>query len=363
MILRSWKYAGTAAVFLVVGLAAARAGEPAPQRGTPIIFSEPKSDTVSSNLNQLDLKASSFKGLESDLKKPFEIFEWGQSSGAFRPPGAPIAPPITPANNRRLKEILDKRAEMMLFGPDKSDSDLTGDDPFKPSEEDGMEAASRKLKTPLDRYYDRLDRERSAMTNQVRNADALGDKKDSTSKDWFGGAFPDKPFGGDLKTSVNSLGRPATNAAASSGFFSDQLKPKTFEELLDGPPKNLAERDSSAKETRLDEFINLLDRTSYAPNGNNYSPGLPVTGTTQRPTPASPWSTWSSPSSPSSALSPSSVPSPHDSFAVRAGLVGALPQLQSLPSIATTPNLNPPPPPVLQPKPPVSTFSIPKRQF
>ena len=63
---------------LVGGRMVAHPEEPARQRGAPIIFSEPKSDTVSTNLNQLDLKASPFKDLESDLKKPFQIFDSGR---------------------------------------------------------------------------------------------------------------------------------------------------------------------------------------------------------------------------------------------------------------------------------------------
>jgi hypothetical protein len=344
-------------MFFVVGLVVAHGQEPARQRGTPIIFSEPKSDTVSSNLNQLDLKTSPFKGLESDLKKPFEIFDSGRSIGSFRPPSGLITPPATPANNRRIKDLIDKRAEMMLPGPDSGDPDLTGDDPFKPSE-DTVDATGRKLKTPLDRYYNRLDRERAAFTNQVRNTDLFGKNKDTDGKDQFSRPFSDKSFGGDLKASGSSSGQLSNNATASSGFFSDQRKPKTFEELLDLPrPNEPTERSSGLKETRLDEFKRLLDRPAFTPSTNSYSPGLPVAGAELRPVPASPWPTWSS--------SPAPV-NPRDSFTSQAGLglVGAPYQLQNLPSLAaTTPSLNPTPPPVLKPKQPTTSFSIPKRQF
>ena len=354
MKLRFWNHASLAAMFLVGGLAVAYTEEPARQRGTPIIFSEPKSDTVSSNLNQLDSKTSPFKGLESDLKKPFEIFDSGRSSGSFRPPSSRIAPSAAPANNRRIKELIDKRAEMMLLGSDSGDPDLAGDDPFRTSE-DTLDATGRKLKTPLDRYYNRLDRERAAFTNEVRNTDLFGNNKDPDGKDQLGRSFPDKPFGGDLKASVSSLGRLSTNAAANSGFFSDPRKPKTFDDLLDGQPNNLAERSSGIKETRLDEFKRLLDRPTYAPTTNLYSPSLPLVGAVLRPAPASPWPVWSS------SLAPAN---PRESFTSRAGLIGAPPELQNLPSFAvTTPSLSPLPPAVAQPKTPTSTFSIPKRQF
>lgn len=360
MKLRFWNHAGLAAIFLVIGFVLASAEEPVRQRGTPIIFSEPKSDMVSSNLNQLDLKVSPFKGLESNLKKPFEIFDSGRFMGNFRPSSGRIAPPTAPANNQRLQELIDKRAEMMLPGPESGDPDLTADDLFKTAE-DPLDATGRKPKTPLDRYYNRLDRERAAFTNQMRNTDLFGNNQDSDSEDQFGRRLPDKLFGGDLKASASSLGRMSNNAVERGGFFSDRLKPQTFDDLLDGPRLNApSERRSVVKETRLDEFKRLLDRPAYTSSRTDYSsPGLPVAATALRPATAAPLPTWSSPwSSPS-------VPANHrDSFTSRAGLVGALPQLQSLPSLATTPpSLNLTPPPVLRATQPASSFSIPKRQF
>ena len=349
MNLRSWNYTGLAAMFLIAGLAPARGDEPVRQRGTPIIFSEPKSDTVSSNLNQLDVKASPFKGLESDLKKPFEIFDSSRSIGSFRPPAGPMAPSAASASNRRIKELIDKRAEMMLRGSDGGDPDLAGDDLFKKSDGDG-----RKPKTPLDRYYNWLDRERAAMTNQVPGRDLFGKTKERGDKEQIGRPATESQFDSDLKGSLRSLGRMSNNVVERGGFFPDNLKPKTLDDLLEVHPNEPSERSSSVKESRLDEFKRLLDRPAYTAGTNFYSPGLPVAGIAVRPVPASPWPTWSAPSAPAN---------PRDSFTSRAGLVGTPPELQSLPSlVATTPSLNPAPP-VLQPKLPPSSFSIPKRQF
>ncbi len=354
MKLRFRNYAGLAAIFLAGGLALAHTEEPARQRGTPIIFSEPKSDTVSSNLNQLDSKTSPFKGLESDLKKPFEIFDSRRSIGNFRPPSSLIAPSAAPASNRRIKELIDKRAEMMLLGADSGDPDWVGDDPFK-TLEDTLDASGRKPKTPLDRYYNRLDRERAAFTNEVRNTDLFGNNKDADGKDQLGGSFLDKFSGGDRKASGSSVSRLSTNATANSSFFADPRKPKSFDDLLGGHPNNLAERNFGIKETRLDEFKRLLDRPAYAPSTNLYSPSLPLVGAVVRPAPVSSWPAWSS---------SSVTANPRESFTGRVGLVGAPPELQNLPSFAvTTPSLNPMPAPVTQPKPPTSTFSLPKRQF
>jgi hypothetical protein len=305
------------------------------------------------------------------LKKPFHIFDSGQSIGSFRPPSGLTAPPAAPANNRRMNELIDdKRAERMLLEPARGDSELTDDDPLTTSE-DSLDITGRKHKSPLERYYNKLDRERerSAFTNQVQNTDLFGNNKDPDAKDKFGRSFPDKSFGGDLKTSMNSSGQPATNAATGGGFFADDRKPKTFEDLLDGRSNDLTERSSLAKEARLDEFKRLLGdppsaprnndnsprNSDFAPRNNDRAPSLPIIGAAQWPATASPLPAWSP--SPAAAA-------PRDSFSSRAGLVGTPFQLQSLPSFAATPpSLNPTPSHVLQPKQPTSSFSIPKRQF
>ena len=357
MKLRFSNYLGLMAMTLAGGSLSTSAEEPARSRGTPIIFSEPKSDSVSSNLNQLDVKTSPFRGLESDLKKPFEIFDAGKSAGSFASPSFRMAPPAAPANSRRIQDLIDKRAEMMLPGPDSGDTDLVGDDLFKKGE-DKRDAAGKRLTTPLDRYYDRLDRERAALTNQLRNTDLFGadkNEKNTDGKDAFGRAA-ESPFDTDAKDPLRSSGRLSDRATGRDGFFSDSPKPKTFDDLLNARSSEPAPRSSVVKETRLELFKRLLDRPAYTPSATSYSPSLPEAGIDQRPVTTSPAPTWSSPSSSAKTVNP------RDSFTSRAGLVGAPPTLPSLPDFSDpSSSLNTPPPPA--PKRPPSTFAIPKRQF
>ena len=356
MNLRFWNYAGCMAMFLLVGLVGAPAAEPAPQPTAPIIPSDPKSAVVSSNSNQLDTKTSPFRNLESELKKSFQIFDTGRPDVFFRPPVGLTEPPAA-GNNRRAKETMEKRAERMFPGADSGDSDADSDDPFKPAE-DLLDAKEKNRKTPLDRYYDRLDRARAGVTNQVPKADQAGDHNEADGKDRSGRPFPEPLFGGELKPSASALTRRATNAAPSSGFFPELNVPKSFDELLDGRPNDLAEHSPGVKETRLDVFMQLIggQPQSYAPGANRYSPSLPVGGATAvRPAPTSPLPTWSS---------TAVTANPRDAFSGRSDLVGAPSQLQSLPSFATpAPSLNLTPPTVPQSKPPMTSFSLPKRQF
>ncbi len=355
MNLRFWNYAGLVALILISRLALLRADEPPRLPGAPIVFSAPKSDSVSTNLNQLDSKASPFKGLESDLKKPFQIFDAGRSDGSFRPPASLTDPPAAPANKRRIKELMDKRAEMLLLDPDRGELGLDGEDPRKAAE-DPLDAAGEKLKTPLDRYYHRLDRDRSANTNQTQNSDLFDKKNDPDARDSLGLTSTENPFDSERKAAARSLGRMSNNAVDGGGFFSENFKPKDFYNLsADAYQPPQPERNASVKETRLDEFKRLLGEPANAPRNHDYSPSLPAFGPAPRPATATPSPAWSLPSSPAAS---------RDSFTSRAGLVGAPPQLQSLPSFgSTTPGFNSAPAPVARPKPPTSTFSLPKRQF
>jgi hypothetical protein len=355
MNLRFWNYAGLLALILISRLALLRADEPPRLPGAPIVFSAPKSDSVATNLNQPDSKASPFKGLESDLKKPFQIFDAGRSDGSFRPPASLTDPPAAPATKRRIKELMDKRADMMLLDPDRGDLGLDGEDPRKAAE-DPLDAAGEKLKTPLDRYYRQLDRERSANTNQTQNSDIFDKKNDPDARNSLGLSFTEHPFDSERKAAARSLGRMSNNAVDGGGFFSENFKPKEFYDLADDayqPPQ--PERNASVKDMRLDEFKRLLGEPANAPRNHDYSPSLPAFGTAPRPATPALSPSWSLPSAPAAA---------RDSFTSRAGLVGAPPQLQSLPSFgSTTPGFNSAPAPVAQPKPPTSTFSLPKRQF
>ncbi len=352
---RDWNYLSLAAMFLVGGRMVAHPEEPVRQRGAPIIFSVPKSDTASTNLNQLDAKASPFRNLESDLKKPFQIFDSGSSGGSFRPPAGLTDPPAAPVSNRRIKERMDKRAEMMVLEKDGGDRERADDD-LLTTEEEMFGAAGKKIKTPIERYYDQLDRERLPVTNQVSKTDLFGNQIDPGGEESAGWSFFEHPFDSERKASARALSRMSNNASNRGGFSPENLKPKSFDDLVElQQVKELSDRSSEIKESRLDDYKRLLGGSSYTPRNNDYSPSLPAFGTAPRPATASPSPAWSL---------PSATPASRDSFTSRAGLVGAPAQLQSLPSFgSTTPGFNSAPAPVAQPKPPTSTFSLPKRQF
>src|SRR4051812_7435583 len=117
------------ALSLVAATLGLRAEDAAKGRATPIVFSAPRSDTVSSNLNQISTRSSPLSDLESGLKKPFEIFDTGRSSAVIPANKFATPTPSTPALNKRsLKDALDKRAEDSYLLSEDRDSSQSKDD-------------------------------------------------------------------------------------------------------------------------------------------------------------------------------------------------------------------------------------------
>src|SRR6516162_4530540 len=129
-----------------------------PQRGRPIEFSDPRSAEITTNLNQLS-KRGGLRELEADLFKPLQSFSVKGSLD-----GVEEAPPVGMASRARSltkkeRERLEQRRNWYLNSPD----DLTKG----PSVEEifnlpdyGPEGKEKSKKTPIEKYYERLDRER-----------------------------------------------------------------------------------------------------------------------------------------------------------------------------------------------------------
>lgn len=340
--------------WLVVSLLAGapltlRGEEPARRTAAPIIFSSPQSDTVSSNLNEISLKTSPLRNLESDLKKPFEVFQSG-NAGTFRPPTKFSTPPAPVLNSRKLKELMDKRAEDLYLG-----SESAATDDFTKSD-DELDPFKKKIKSPLESYYDRMDRQ-AAATNQTARTDDLlaGGKEDPDSADNLGlGRLRNPLESPALANSQNP--RPVLGGGRPSSSYSENLKPRSFGDIFGLSPSEPADRFSRSKETRLDNFKRLLDGPSAAPRTDFTAPAA-VTGAAPKP------GTGGSTAPPPAWTTPQPAPAT-DTFDKRAGLVGSPAKPQGLTEFAVSfPSLSTPPavPPAKPPPPP--TFKVPKRQF
>src|ERR1035437_414455 len=145
---------------------------PPSQRYVPIQVADPNQDTVSSNLSQLTMKNSALKNLEEDLKKPFEFFDNNDPlNGVSLPPMRQPAGPVV--RSKRAKELLERRRDWYLLTPEEMLGVPKAEDIFK-APKYGPDGAEEKEKSPLERFYDRLDNAKAGGTNRVERDSLRG---------------------------------------------------------------------------------------------------------------------------------------------------------------------------------------------
>jgi len=322
-------------------------------RGNAIIFSGPKSDVVSSNLNELRAPTSPFREMESSLKKPFELFEPSKpGQGSY--PALRTPAPAPELKRKSQKELLNQRAEEMFLEPGLHPGE-TDDDLFKSSDE-SADPYARKPKTTLDRYYDRMDR---AITNRPAVAEPLGGNRDSQN---LLNPNNSNPFAD--KTTPDSRRNPAENRFRPFATPNDLKRDSLIGERNFGTQSDSSSFNKSdsyfpsyrqEKADRLDTFKQLLEGPSAA------RPNNPLQSGNYSTTPAR--SSAAAPALNSFNPKPASG-NPANSFTKSAGLVGAPGKPQGVPDYtASSKSLHADP--TTQPAKPQATptFNIPKRRF
>src|SRR6266496_3473363 len=212
MTFRSLKYALVLVGALVSTLGLVHGQQPPSRRSQPILFSEPQYNTAMSNLDEIATQKSAFQNPARELKKPSDIFDAGEgSANLFTPPLRQLPPPNI--SSKRLKELLDKRNDRALQAPEDLATMLTAEEIFKIPELD-RDGQEKKNKTPMERAYERLEREQLGTTNQLKGDDRFGRQSENEGRDdptFFGAektpgvaaplpALTSKPlFGGDSR--------------------------------------------------------------------------------------------------------------------------------------------------------------------
>lgn len=363
MTVRLHHHLGLALILLATAPLGLRAEEKPRSRPTPIIFSAPQSDTVSSNLNQISTKTSPLTDLESGLKKPFEVFESGRSSTTYRPASRdmPYVPPPPVLKNKKLKDLLEKEAEDAYLRTEE-EAALSRDESWK-SEEDPLAPSGPRSKSPLDLYYDRIERNRSGQTNQG-GSPALawfGDKPELEAKDdgkprAIGGLFDI-----EMSASARTMNQMTNRDSGDGRLTSERLKTRSFGEIFGLGPVEPATTTGRTKDSRLDDFKRLLDGPGYG-SSTDFNVAPPPSSVVA-PSPATQPVLGVVPP-PSYATSPTpgfGTPSVANASSL-AGAVGTplgLPEHSvGTPSLTPTPSVQP-----TTPKPPPPTFNIPRRRF
>lgn len=351
--------AAAATLLLMAAMTAARAQD----RGTPIIFSSPKADAISTNLHEVNVKQSPFKSLESEIRKPFEIFDSTPTRARLKPPqqfnGAP--PPV---NKPNLKAILDKSAEEEFLNGGQPGQE----DPYNPfkSPDSSLDPLRRnKPKTALDRYYDRLEREQGARTNKNSTLDFFGNNKERTTEEK--NALESNQQNKNAGTSYDAFSRAgnqnSNNAAADNVFSRTGKRPEggRFGTTASDP----FDRATLQRDSRMENFKKLLDGPAYSqPQNNNNFQRTSAFGNTepaaQRSGYITPGPTWSS-----SKPQTTTPLIPGSSFTKSSGIVGTAGKPAGLQDYASSDAARLSTPialPAQQPKMKPSTYSPPTRR-
>src|SRR5205814_1422396 len=96
------------------------------------------------------------------------------------PPPVTRQPQLSPAQVKKLKEMREKKENWVFANPEEAGKDSTLEEVFPMSEYD-PDALEKKSLTPMERFYQRLQREHGSATNQVRERVEIHGKDDSLS--------------------------------------------------------------------------------------------------------------------------------------------------------------------------------------
>lgn len=337
--------------------------------GAPIIFSAPKSDNISSNLHNINQKESPFKGMESNIRKPFEIFDTEKTQPKFSPARNLPAPA---RDNSNMKSILEQKAEERFLNGENSATD-DPNDPFK-SPDSLLDPYNKgKPKTSLDRYYDRIEKDQAARTNANTSTDLFGKKKDDKPDDYLGlnDKKRDDPFNREQDSYTRSNRRMSNNASIDKdnsplNGFTKATK------MFESRPTNPQDREFQQRESRLDNFKKLLDgNPSSAPAQNPYlNNGNPTASAYSSPynssVPTSTRPTYLSPTPPAYQPKPygNSQPNGISSFSTTAGVVGAPGRPTGIQDfgVSSGASISTPIAPIQQPRRVISTYNPPTRR-
>lgn len=364
---------GWTALLLWSGWAAVCAQEPARSRGTPITFSGPKSDAVSTNLNDLRTPVTPLQNLESQLKQSFQGLDNPRAEPDLRE-SRRMRQQVPPMNRQTLKDRLNQQAEEMFLNPDLSDP--SQDDPLFQLDKISLDSSRSKSRNSLERFDERQQAERATLTNRASGNNLFGEKSGARPDDFKSEAKPFKAGRyGDMETGESLSVFPrtiATNGATASVGRSTSIRDPS---ALNRPGENPLTRQQTGAQTRMEDFKRLLEGPRYAPpttarSGLATAPanyGRPNTSALT-PTPSARPTTAPSATPEWSAFKSTTKVETKPDFAKSANLVGSPEKLQALPEFPSAATALEPVKPVVTTPAPIkkkqpTTFKLPKRGF
>lgn len=370
---RRWKsaclLAGTA---IAAGLVAAQAQQAFPSSGRKIEFSDPGGSTLTSNLNSIATGKAAFPSFGDDLRRSADMLQTGGSLQGIGGPLIQRAPPAV--SSKKLKELMEKRHDWQFLEFEDYQSEQTIEEMLGISEY-GPGGELKEKKSPLERYYERLDRAHGPATNRTRDDTSfsldfgLGKERDGGLKD---GGFRSQGNSGEGLAEAEDPLKQLLRGNTGNPLFPDQHKSAGFSPVFAQPKSWQPEtpENTKAQAARLEEFKRIWDAhgqpaLSTASSISGITPFDPLkTTASSTPAFALPMNPESATVSPVPAVTPSGIG--RDSLSPLTPAAGLAARPFELPGASPSlPALTPatPLPEPARTVTPASDFSIPKRRF
>jgi hypothetical protein len=256
----------------------ALAAEAQPARhGPPIRFSDPKKDTVSTNLNQFaDKVRSNLRRLDEELSQPLEVFRLPAAESTPQPLTRPPAGP--PIQSQRIRELLDKKKNWVFTAPEDDVAGLTGEEMLgvPQLDEDGRPKART---SSLEKFYQKLERDQAGPTNRA-SSDGLGrtldgDARSTRAED---DESPRNPVQARILESERGL-QKLFKTDSGPKYFPEIQAQTTIRDLFAPNPEPARESwEQKAQQLRLDQFRQMMQpeppRSSGLAGGNSPAAGF-----------------------------------------------------------------------------------------
>jgi hypothetical protein len=240
------------------------------ERGRPIEFSEPKSDEVTTNLNQLTNKKDSLKELEGEFYRAMRSFSGNSSLDAM--PAPPVRQPSGPViPSKRAKELLERRKNAVFLTPEDLVAAPTAEQLFKLPEY-GPDGVEKQTKAPIERYYESLDAKRAAAlkANRSKDDDSLSPAGMSGGRN-ASALREDTELPAGLKEREQELRKLFKSENAEPTFAPASTKRSSFSDIF-GLGEAAPSREQTLKHKRdMQEFQSFLD-SSHMPAANSATP-------------------------------------------------------------------------------------------
>jgi len=253
----AWALAGTA---VAAGFITAHAQQAFPGGGRKIEFSDPGGSVVSSNLNAMMKGKAAFPSLGDELRMPAEVFQPGSSLQGIGGPMIQRAP-SSAVNNKKLKELLEKRRDWQFLEMEDYQSEQTIEQMLGITEY-GASGELKEEKSPLQRYYERFDRANASATNRTRDDSEfdmeLGfGRRDRGKEPNFLGKEREPREIADAEDPMKQMLR----GTSANPLFPDKTRPTGFSGMFGQSESWKTETSETrrAQDARLEEFRRMLD--------------------------------------------------------------------------------------------------------